>query len=71
MASKRRLRRRACERKRDYPDQTTATAAARSLRRATGEHVHAYRCQHCAAWHVGHPPKRVRQAIRDRRRAGQ
>lgn len=66
MASKRRLRRNACGKKRRYDSQAQALAAIKALARsgcAVG-YLTPYRCAFCHAFHFGHPPKRVRQALR-------
>lgn len=66
MSSKRHQRRRACEGKRRHPDADAANRAANraaygtarynaATRMAPGE-MHAYHCQHCGGWHVGHVP---------------
>ena len=68
MASKRRLRRHACERKIAYADQTQAVRALVGLRARGSIGNHSYRCEHCGKWHIGHQPKRVRQSIADRSR---
>lgn len=44
---------RACARKRAYGEKA-AHRAARQLRDAQGQDVHAYPCPHCRRWHVGH-----------------
>ncbi len=59
MASKRRLKRRACERKIKHKSRGAAFAAIKAmwLRYGTGARgVQPYRCSHCGAWHVGHEP---------------
>lgn len=67
MASKRRLRRNACEGKRNYATQADAVAASESLRRRTGERTNVYRCQFCSGWHHGHLPQIARRAMKARR----
>jgi hypothetical protein len=51
MSSKRRLRRKACQGKIRHATEGVAWCAVRKLG-APG--MHAYRCPHCGAWHVGH-----------------
>lgn len=65
MASKRRQRLRACERKDRFADQVKAIAALRSLRRRQPTYPGVtYRCgQH---WHVGRLDRKARQSRRDR-----
>ena len=68
MASKRRQRRRGCERKVKY-DKDTAFNIAMSMRsRYPGQSVDAYPCDVCGDWHVGHRPNRVQNKINSRRR---
>jgi hypothetical protein len=61
-------RRGECTRKRRYPSQWGANEAIRSTAPEAGvlpdalsgdETLHAYSCEHCAGWHIGHPPRRV------------
>jgi hypothetical protein len=67
MASKRRLRRVACEGKVPYETEKDAWTAANSAHRRTGDWIAPYRCQFCHRFHIGHPPKHVRIAILRRR----
>ena len=68
MSSKRAKRRRSCAGKVAYPSEAAASQAARvAQRRAHAAIVH-YRCRFCGAFHVGHPPGRVRQSMADRAR---
>lgn len=71
MASKRRLRRNVCSRKRRYASFEEAQMnAGRAMQRSgyTTGWMHAYRCKLCQGWHIGHPPYRVKQAIIARKR---
>lgn len=58
MASKRKLRRDACESKRAYDTKAEATKARGALlhnkRIRGGRHIDVYRCQFGNHWHVGH-----------------
>ena len=45
-----------CERKRRHPSEWSANEAIRSL---GDETLHAYPCEHCAGWHIGHRPEPV------------
>lgn len=67
MSSKRQIRRRQCGHKRRYPDAATASAAANFLRRWTGERLTAYACPWCGQWHIGHPNRKQKQAMKARR----
>lgn len=60
MASKRRIRRKACEGKQRFDSQTKATAALLSLQRDKGwqGRLNAYCCPFCKGWHYGHAPRR-------------
>lgn len=63
MASKRRLRRKSCEGKIQFPDKETAMKACYSYKRKFGQFMTAYPCKFCSGWHFGHPPKSVRHAL--------
>lgn len=66
MASKRRLRRKACEAKIRH---ATLEGALIARKRTPGRYeMIAYKCPHCSGFHIGHPPARVRQSIAARRR---
>ena len=53
MASKRNLRRRACQAKQPY-SMERARRTARAIHDRDGKDVRAYKCQWCGSWHVGH-----------------
>jgi len=57
MASKRAIRRRGCEGKVRH---ATIDAAGREAARIGGRrrHVHAYKCERCGCYHVGHERRR-------------
>jgi len=63
MSSKRARRRKACVGKVRHDTRAAATDAARA---ATGGRfwMRAYRCPHCAGWHIGHPTASHRHAAR-------
>lgn len=63
MASKRRLRRKNCDSKMRYAGKPEADTAAHFARVRSGDWVMSYKCKHCNGWHIGHPPKHVREAI--------
>ena len=44
-----------CNGKRSYPNKTVADGHAQRTRNSTDDRVNAYRCRHCAWWHVGTP----------------
>lgn len=57
MSSKRRLRRRTCERKVRHASEQDGLAALRSLRRSGDNDVmNVYHCRFCGGWHTGHTP---------------
>lgn len=59
MASKRRVRNRACGRKKRHESQETATKEMNRLirvRRVGDSPLSVYRCPWCGGWHVGHRP---------------
>lgn len=64
MASKRRLRRRSCERKKRHAKRD-AIGIAKSMRRR-GKMVSAYSCQFCGGWHVGRLDKTSRHSLAGR-----
>lgn len=70
MASKRHLRRKACENKRSYPTMDAAISASISLRKRTGSKTSAYRCPFCGQFHHGHTAQRTKQAMRARQERG-
>lgn len=63
MASKRRIRRKSCTGKQRYASELDARRGLFGLRRAGIGGLVPYRCAFCSAFHVGHPPRRVRQAM--------
>ena len=69
MASKRHQRRKACEGKVKFSDFATASRAAYSYQRTFGHWMLAYKCDFCSGYHIGHPPRHIRQAINARRDA--
>lgn len=74
MASKRRLRRKACGSKQQHATAVEANDAMHSLIRRLKKNgsPHAmlsiYKCPHGNHWHVGHPPKKVKQTIANHRK---
>lgn len=70
MASKRHLRRKACENKRSYPTLDAAISASIGLRKRTGSKTTAYRCPFCGQFHHGHTAARTKQALRVKREIG-
>lgn len=66
MASKRHLRRKQCLNKAAHATQDDALIAARKAGRRTGDRIMPYHCPFCHRYHIGHPPRRVLQAIRAR-----
>ena len=67
MASKRHLRRKACTGKVRYETAQAAQHAATAACRRANAWIVAYGCRFCGGHHIGHPPRHVRQSIRDRR----
>ncbi len=68
MSSKRAVRRRACEGKRSYETREEARRVqGRMVRQGEAGPLNVYHCARCGAWHVGHQPAKVRQAIASRR----
>ena len=60
MASKRRIRRKACTGKRRYTSAADALQAIKSLQHNKGwqGYMQPYLCPFCNGYHFGHPPKR-------------
>jgi len=67
MSSKRHIRRKSCEGKRQFSDHASAFAAASSYWHTFNQPMNAYRCRFCNHFHIGHPSREVRQAMRARR----
>lgn len=67
MASKRHIRRKACEWKRSYPTLDDAISASIGLRKRTGSKTTAYRCPHCGRYHHGHTASRTKKVMRAKR----
>ncbi len=67
MASKRHLRRKSCEGKMAFNDFFSAARHAVYRAHQSGDYLLAYRCRFCRKFHIGHPPRRVLQAIAARR----
>lgn len=63
MASKRHLRRKSCERKKRFQNFEEANQAAKSHMRQFNAWMTAYPCKFGNHYHIGHPPRRIRQAI--------
>jgi len=65
MASRRAIRRKACKGKQRYDTEAAARRGILALRRrGVLDWLTPYRCAFCNGFHFGHPPARVRQAIR-------
>ena len=54
MSSKRRLRKKECDRKVRHADREAALTDCRRTGQGRAEGLGVYRCKHCQAWHVGH-----------------
>ncbi len=67
MASKRHLRRKQCEGKRPFDTVEKAGHEASKRAHITGQFIIAYHCDFCHKYHVGHPPKEVRRALKVQR----
>jgi hypothetical protein len=63
MSSKRRLRRKACGDKEAHVDQAGAVRHLISLKHKGDFGLVTYKCPFANHWHVGHPPRKVRQAL--------
>jgi hypothetical protein len=65
MASKRNIRRKACEGKQKM-EKYSAIAYAKKLRKR-GEIMNAYLCKFCGRWHIGHMPHRMKVMMEKKR----
>jgi hypothetical protein len=64
MSSKRRLRRSACQGKRQFDTHEEALAAIESIRNnGQGGGLIPYSCSFCHKYHIGHPPAAVKNRI--------
>jgi hypothetical protein len=63
MASKRQERRKSCEGKIKFNSQKDAESASVSYGKTYHVWMTAYHCKFCRKFHIGHPPRRVKQAI--------
>lgn len=61
MASKRRLRRKACGSKLRHPTMPDAMLAAKLSSKKFNQRLSAYKCQYCGGFHVGHTPKSIKR----------
>ena len=66
MSSKRHLRRKECGTKLQFATEEQAKGFMISRRIKNQTH---YRCKWCGHFHIGHPPARVRNIIRQQREA--
>lgn len=66
MASKRRLRRKSCLGKAAH---STRDGSLIQLWRSRARGLLVYRCNFCKQFHVGHPGRKIRQAITAKREA--
>lgn len=67
MASRRRLRKKSCDGKKKFTDQESAGRAAAYRTRLHGRWITPYRCKFCGGYHIGHPPRSVRQSLKAKR----
>ena len=63
MASKRHLRRKACEGKIKFADFKSAHQACISYKHKFGHYMRAYPCRFCSGYHIGHPTRDQRRAL--------
>ena len=63
MSSKRHQRRKACGDKEHHADQAGAVRHLIPLKHKGDFGLITYKCPFGNHWHVGHPPRRVRQAL--------
>jgi len=63
MSSKRHQRRKACDGKEQHSNQAGAVRHLISLKHKGDYGLITYKCPFGNHWHVGHPPRKVRQAL--------
>lgn len=63
MSSKRHIRRKMCTRKRRYIQMGDAQGAVDRLNTTYKTRMLIYKCKFCGGWHVGHPPRVVRDQL--------
>ena len=65
MSSKRRLRRKSCTGKLQFPTQDAALSAIKALTRSKGWQglLVPYRCSFCGQFHFGHPPSKILRSM--------
>lgn len=66
MASKRRIRRKSCVGKIQYPNSAEAQAAAVKRSGISHSRILPYKCEFGGHWHIGHTPAKIRRAVRAR-----
>lgn len=62
MASKRRIRRKACEGKKCFDSQLSASRVTSRFRKQN-EWLMTYKCKFCHNWHIGHPNAKQKQGF--------
>lgn len=60
--------RRACGRKVKYETSQQARSAAFLVSNRLRAMLTYYQCKYCGGWHIGHPPRHIKQSILDKRR---
>ncbi len=70
MASKRNLRRKNCESKKQFASRTEAFRTIRWMQHKEPDNdwLNAYVCRYCGAWHIGHLPGHIRLQLIERRK---
>ncbi len=68
MSSKRGKRRKSCKGKVRYTTRQEAINAAFLITQQAGSNLAAYHCRFGDHWHIGHTPKKIREAIEERQR---
>jgi hypothetical protein len=69
MSSKRNLRRKSCDRKKQFgtKDEAIKQICWMRFKDPTNEWLTCYRCRSCGGWHIGHMPGYIRKFILNRR----
>jgi len=69
MASKRQVRRSECGNKKKFDTFEEAGRSSKISSMITKRRIMAYKCKWCGGFHIGHPPKKVKQRVYQERMA--
>ncbi len=69
MKNRRKFRQACGGKKTKYPSKIIAAQAAFILSNRLNNIITSYFCRYCGNWHVGHPPKQIREMVLERQAA--